>query len=56
MFKEWFGKDVNFQLLYKASQDGWTAANFHTKCDNKGATITLIKSEFGKTFGGFTTA
>src|SRR5581483_10086642 len=28
-----------FNLLYKASRDGNTAAAFHERCDNKGATI-----------------
>jgi hypothetical protein len=33
----------NFQLLYRASRDGSTASSFHEKCDNKGATIVIIK-------------
>ncbi|GBC01430.1 hypothetical protein RclHR1_04190014 [Rhizophagus clarus] len=33
----------NFNLLYRASRDGNTAAAFHSKCDNKGATIVVIK-------------
>ncbi|EXX56055.1 hypothetical protein GLOIN_2v1769234 [Rhizophagus irregularis DAOM 181602=DAOM 197198] len=33
----------NFNLLYRASRDGNTPAAFHTKCDNKGATIVLVK-------------
>ncbi|CAB4393430.1 unnamed protein product [Rhizophagus irregularis] len=32
-----------FNLLYRASRDGNTAAAFHTKCDNKGATIVIVK-------------
>src|SRR6266496_2712670 len=32
-----------FNLLYKASRDGNTAAEFHAKCDNKGATIVIVK-------------
>src|SRR5205823_14422093 len=32
-----------FNLLYRASRDGNTAAAFHSKCDNKGATIVVIK-------------
>lgn len=30
------------------------AEDFHKKCDKKGPTITLIKSERGRLFGGFT--
>jgi hypothetical protein len=33
----------NFNLLYRASRDGNTVAAFHTKCDNKGATIVIVK-------------
>ncbi|RIA84114.1 hypothetical protein C1645_430427 [Glomus cerebriforme] len=33
----------NFNLLYRASRDGNTIAAFHTKCDNKGATIVIAK-------------
>ncbi|CAB4444579.1 unnamed protein product [Rhizophagus irregularis] len=32
-----------FDLLYRASRDGNTAAAFHAKCDNKGATIVVAK-------------
>ncbi|GES81002.1 BTB/POZ domain-containing protein [Rhizophagus clarus] len=32
-----------FNLLYRASRDGNTAATFHAKCDNKGATIVTLK-------------
>ncbi|CAB4387539.1 unnamed protein product [Rhizophagus irregularis] len=33
----------NFNLLYRASRDGNTIATFHAKCDNKGATIVIVK-------------
>jgi hypothetical protein len=32
-----------YKLLYRASRDGNTAAAFHAKCDNKGATIVIAK-------------
>ncbi|RIA97525.1 hypothetical protein C1645_813933 [Glomus cerebriforme] len=32
-----------FNLLYRASRDGNTAAVFHAKCDNKGANIVVAK-------------
>jgi hypothetical protein len=34
-----------FNLLYRASRDGNAAAAFHAKCDNKGATIVVVKIE-----------
>ncbi|GBC07370.1 hypothetical protein RclHR1_07410006 [Rhizophagus clarus] len=33
----------DFKLLFRASRDGNTPADFHTKCDDKGATIVIIK-------------
>ena len=41
--------------LYKASTDGFAAAKFHALCDNKGASLSLIKTTAGHTFGGYTT-
>ncbi|EFC50838.1 predicted protein [Naegleria gruberi] len=41
------------KLLFRASEDGFSSEIFHEKCDNQGATLTIIKSEFGKIFGGF---
>ena len=33
-----------FGLIYRASRDGWTAADFHSRCDYKGPTVTVITS------------
>ncbi|GBB87679.1 hypothetical protein RclHR1_14160005 [Rhizophagus clarus] len=33
----------NFKLLYNSSRDGNSAADFHKRCDNKGATIVIAK-------------
>jgi hypothetical protein len=43
------------QLLFKGSDsgDGWKPSDFHRKCDNQGATLTLVKSSAGRLFGGF---
>ena len=40
-------------LLYRASRDDWASSNFHSSCDNKGPTVTVIKSE-NNIFGGYT--
>jgi hypothetical protein len=37
-----------------AVRDGWTAEDFHRLCDGKGATLTLVRSEAGYVFGGYT--
>ena len=40
-------------LLYRASRDGSSAESFHSKCDNKGPTVTIVNS-VNNIFGGFT--
>ncbi len=40
-------------LLYRGSRDGWNADDFHFRCDNKGATVTLYKIKNGPCIGGF---
>jgi len=38
---------------YQATVDGWSSYNFHSKCDGKGPTVTIIRA--GKyIFGGYT--
>jgi hypothetical protein len=43
-----------WNLLYRATQDGFEATHFHSKCDNKPNTLVIIKSENGNVFGGYT--
>jgi len=39
---------------YRASQDGFKAKDFHSKCDKQPNTLIIIKSEHGNIFGGYT--
>lgn len=48
------GGSVDYQLLYRGTRDGFSAAAFHEKCDMMGPTLILCKSNLGKVFGGFT--
>ena len=41
------------KLLYRASRDGDSANNFHSKCDGKENTVTFVKAKNGRKFGGF---
>ncbi len=46
LFTNWIDRKkgkvyYKFNLLYRDSRDGNTAAAFHTKCDNKGATVVV---------------
>jgi hypothetical protein len=49
--------DKRFELLYRGSRDGMTAAAFHDKCDGKGPTLVLVAGQSaGKpvcVFGGY---
>ena len=47
------GVSKDLELLYRGSRDGRQASDFHAKCDNKGATIAVIRSTGGFIFGGF---
>ena len=47
------GTELKLDLLYRASRDGWAAQNFHSKCDNQGATVSVIRSTGGYVFGGY---
>ena len=52
---EFYGnRDQEWQLIYKASRDGFDAIEFHTRCDNKGPTMTVIRSNNNYLFGGYT--
>ncbi|KAL9954733.1 hypothetical protein ACROYT_G042306 [Oculina patagonica] len=53
MLKSWLPPGGKWVLLFRASRDGFAAATFHSRCDNKGATVTIVKSG-NNIFGGFT--
>ena len=46
-------KIKEIKLLYQATKDGDKRKDFHSKCDGKENTLTFIKSNNGKKFGGF---
>ena len=41
------------ERIFRASEHSFSVAAFHQKCDNKADTLTLIRTEFGKTIGGY---
>jgi len=41
-------------LLYRGSRDGMSEMTFHNLCNNKGPTLTVVKTMNGNIFGGFT--
>ena len=56
ILKSWLPEAITgeWRLLFRASRDGFAASAFHSKCDNKGPTITVVKSGGRNIFGGFT--
>ena len=48
------GSDGKLELLYSSSRDGVGNHKFHSKCDNKGPTVVIIKSVEGGVIGGYT--
>ena len=51
-----FAANQEFKLLYRASQNGFAAADFHKRCDGIKNTLIIIKSNNGYIFGGYTSA
>ncbi len=43
-----------FKLLYRASENNFSAKQFHLKCDDIKDTMVLLRTEFGKVIGGYT--
>jgi hypothetical protein len=52
IFTEFCGK--RFRLLYRGSDDGFGARDFHRRCDGRAPTLTMILDTGGFIFGGFT--
>ena len=40
-------------MKYRATRDGFSGQNFHTKCDGVSNTLTMIKTTNGNIFGSF---
>ena len=43
-----------FELIYRATRDGFQADSFHARCDYRPSTLTIIKTTKGHVFGGYT--
>ena len=48
--------NIGLSLLYRATKDGDSASDFHSKCDKSKNTLTIVKTKKGLRFGGFTSA
>lgn len=45
--------NIRANLIYRASEHGWTAGDFHSKSDEYGPTLVLVQANNRK-FGGYT--
>ena len=46
--------EINIELIFKMSKNGYKSEDFHKMCDNKGPSLSLVKTTKNKLFGGFT--
>ena len=49
----WLNNDTKWQLCYRATENGWNSMSFHSLCDHKGPTVTIVKVD-DFIFGGYT--
>jgi hypothetical protein len=56
LFKNWLNSgNIKLSLIYKATVDSDFGYAFHSKCDDHAPTITIVKTDQGIRFGGYTT-
>jgi regulator of replication initiation timing len=56
MLASWVGvKELAGELLFASYLDGDNACEFHSKCDDIAPTLTLVETENGTRFGGYST-
>ena len=48
------GKKIEMNLLYRLTKNGDSSSNFHSYCNSKGYTLSLIRNTKGYRCGGFT--
>ena len=47
-------KNNKFELLYRGSEHEFSVERFHELCDDHAPTLTIVETEFGNVFGGYT--
>ena len=52
--REYSDRKVVFNLIYRASRDGADASSYHSKCNGKINTVTVVQTVKGSKFGGYT--
>ena len=59
LITKWIEETINkkikkYELIFKMSENGTNSKYFHKICNDKGPTLTLVKTTNNKIFGGFT--
>ena len=54
LLDKWFNKELKYKLLYRASEEQYSAKIFHSKVDEFKNTIIFIKDVNNFIYGGFT--
>jgi hypothetical protein len=49
-----FTGKIKLEKVYTATTDGFHGEKYHAKCNNKNDILTVVESEHGKKFGGYT--
>ncbi|XP_060596285.1 interferon-induced protein 44-like [Ruditapes philippinarum] len=53
--EQWIGTGPKtFTLLYAITRDGCDPKTFHHKCNNQGATVTVLYNQHGSVYGAYT--
>ena len=55
LIKSWIGGSFTTKLCWRAARHGWSASTFHSNCNYKKPTVTIVKVG-SYIFGGYATA
>ncbi|XP_071162525.1 interferon-induced protein 44-like [Mytilus edulis] len=51
---KWLNGNKRYTCLFRATRDGCDSNKFHSLCDNKGPTVTIIYNTNNSVYGGYT--
>ena len=54
VFRGWLPVDARVTCHYHGREHGWSAEEFHTRCDDCGPMLVIVLSAAGAIFGGYT--
>ena len=43
ILRDWLPKTGTWTACWRATRDGWAASTFHSRCDGKVPTLTIVK-------------